>query len=492
MLDEPQTKRLLLLQALWEVDENRVVLQENMVGRLPLEIAEDLEGPVAKDEEPAWLDRIATRLEERLRQRHQLDLSKLATVPLSSRAAFSFGAVFALAMGAATNYLGTEPEINLLLNPFMLLLLWHFGVYLAMVSLGLFGWKRRGTKNPISWLLPQLIKTIPRLTARFSRDDTTLNREQSRVRQTARLRFLELWFHQCGRFAHARVAMLLHLLAIFFALGVVLGLYFRALVQAYSFTWSSTFIRDQETLRQFLSWVFRPVLWIFPDGLPPLAQSAHAGDWIHLFALSALIYIAIPRLAMLFWQSGRHRRFRRQGFALDTAVDPFRRWLSALRGEAAQVRIWLYGYTPDRSTTPRLERLARELWGQRLSRIRLDKIEWGEDEVPLEPPAPNEHPVTLAVVLVFNGAQTPETEVHGAFVRHLTTFLSDHPSDCTLLIVVDHQKIPLDRAEERRTAWQRVLESAEVVHSYWTDLSNPESFSETSLTSIAQTLWRPQ
>ena len=69
-----------------------------------------------------------------------------------------------------------------------------------------------------------------------------------------------------------------------------------------------------------------------------------------------------------------------------------------------------------------------------------------------------------ATMIVFNGIQTPETEVHGELVEEARRACSDH----ALLFVVDSAAVDEASLSARRESWLSLLGAA-----VWTDLRRP-------------------
>jgi hypothetical protein len=106
---------------------------------------------------------------------------------------------------------------------------------------------------------------------------------------------------------------------VFVASGAIAGMYFRGLFQGYRVVWDSTFIVDQESVDVFIRVLFGPSLWlsnVFGLGLANEISVARlltpegdeADGWIHLFAISVLVAVVLPRLALAAWQSSRAGR----------------------------------------------------------------------------------------------------------------------------------------------------------------------------------------
>jgi hypothetical protein len=111
----------------------------------------------------------------------------------------------------------------------------------------------------------------------------------------------------------------LHLSAIGMATGAIAGMYIRGLFFDYNVAWQSTFVREPETVATILRFLLGPAAIVVGEPLPtgasvaPLFTSAgdEAGRWIHLYAVSAILFILIPRGFLASVATTRLRRARR-------------------------------------------------------------------------------------------------------------------------------------------------------------------------------------
>lgn len=248
----------------------------------------------------------------------------------------------AFCVGVATNYLGPLTKIPLLLNPIMALAAWNCLLYIAL----LLWWLRARLKSagassapaarPISapspaqsdapadpldaapWsarvLFPSLWILIHNLTLRFH-----ATKQQTASFAAVARRFWSHWVEAARPLLIARWRRLAHCLALALTLGAIAGMYFRGVFLRYDVVWSSTFITDERTIARWVEIVFAPAVWISrslgrdlgaeidvarlmaPEGAP-------AAPWIHLFVLTALVTILIPRAVLAVAQGFSVRR----------------------------------------------------------------------------------------------------------------------------------------------------------------------------------------
>ena len=128
--------------------------------------------------------------------------------------------------------------------------------------------------------------------------------------RNARIYFIELWLQVANVLSATRIFLILNAMAIALTCGVVAGLYLRGLFQEYQFAWFSTF--DKSIVMNLGKVIFAPVLFLTQENMPKENMGA---AWIHLFAVSAVFYILVPRFLILF-----HTRFKLK--KLSKSIEP--------------------------------------------------------------------------------------------------------------------------------------------------------------------------
>lgn len=240
-------------------------------------------------------------------------------------------------VGVGTNYLGSFEKIPLLLNPIMALVAWNLFLYLLLLA----GWLRFGFKKTprqaeqehskergssprmepspgdlpsvaparsAPWtarvLFPSIWIFIHNFTLRFH-----ATRKQAASFVKVARRFWSHWIEAARPLLAARWKRMLHCSALSLTAGAVLGMYVRGVFLRYEVVWSSTFITDETTVSRWVDVIFAPAILatriagrdlsdaidiaqlMSPDGAP-------AAPWIHLFALTAALFIVVPRLIL--------------------------------------------------------------------------------------------------------------------------------------------------------------------------------------------------
>jgi Protein of unknown function (DUF2868) len=244
-------------------------------------------------------------------------------------------------LGLATNLLGPANQIHVVRNPVFILIAWNLLVYLALFVVFLSGKAKsaEAARYPSPQDSLERSQPLPSLQSRLAQHPSKVPwavkyllpsvwqflyrmifgaHEQKRLARVI-WRFTHHWLSLAGGLVVDRWRRLLHLSSVFLATGAVAGMYFRGLFQGYRVVWDSTFIVDESAVAGLIHVLFAPSLWlsdVFGLGLrnkisiSPLLTPAgdHADGWIHLFAISVVIAIVLPRLALASWQSIRLNR----------------------------------------------------------------------------------------------------------------------------------------------------------------------------------------
>jgi hypothetical protein len=294
----------------------------------------------AKHEEPglAWVQKRAAYLYAYVTGPYR-SLLKLAalpgpwTIPICA---------FVLMVGLATNLLGPAEKIHVIRNPVFILVAWNLFIYLGLFLVSAIRMLRRTalarsktsraaagrdhagahreTADTEAAKVPWSVRLLLPMLWRMVRE-SKLGSHEAKTVPTVIAHFAANWFAVARPLVAARWKRLLHLGALFLAVGAVGGMYIRGLFQDYEVVWTSTFVRREETLSAIIDVLFGPSL-LLSDliGLPLGSEihvarlltstGDHADAWIHLFALTVLITVVIPRASLALWNSLRIRRLR--------------------------------------------------------------------------------------------------------------------------------------------------------------------------------------
>ncbi len=120
------------------------------------------------------------------------------------------------------------------------------------------------------------------------------------------------WTHwsKCARpLILSRWRYLLHLSALLIALGAIAGMYLRGLVFDYNVIWASTFIKDEASVSSLVNVLLGPAQFVarllgleLESAIDVSKLTSSSGDpaaaWIHLFSISAVVFVVLPRLGL--------------------------------------------------------------------------------------------------------------------------------------------------------------------------------------------------
>ena len=372
-----------------------------------------------------------------------------------------------LVLGLAANAIGPSQRINLLAPPVWAVLLWNGVVYGLLLAHALAALLGRVPRRPGP--LRQLVQRLPpfRLALPVAAGAGAAAARDFRTR----------WLTLSLPLTASRAALLMHAGAAALALGLIGGLYLRGLVRDYRAGGESTFL-GAATVHRLLTALLAPAAaWAgiaLPDeaGIEALRVTAAGGtggpaaDWIHLYALTLLAAVVLPRAALALG-SGLRAAWLARRFALPLADPYFQRLLREQQGRAALVSVQPYAQAPDAAAALGLRAVLARVYGESVQLGIAPALAFGDDEaLAAAPPLPAGSTV---VVALFDLAATPEAEHHGRFLQALAR------AGMPVLAVVDEAAFRArfgglpERLAERRAAWQRLAGNAVFV-----DLSQPD------------------
>lgn len=369
-------------------------------------------------------------------------------------------AIPALAAGLLVNGLGESQRVNLLNFPLLLLFLWNFGTYMSTALMPLLKSSLKTTwfDTAASWLLKitGIREQRPWYLGNLSDSSTVPWIQESRKR------FIVLWWPHVRPVWTQRLRQLLHLGAACMALGIVLGLYIRGLALDYQANWESTFLSANQ-VQVLLNTLLGPAAWLLSYPFPDLSeivnlqapQHGPAAPWIHMWAVTALAMIVIPR-SLMVWRCYQSLNKARDTFALPLHDPYFVHLLAPDRGQEMHVDILPYSYHPSSAAKHFLDHGFLNLFGNLATIQWQSAISFGQ-EIPTWPKVST---LTRAFVVIFNSGQTPEGEVHGEWLHTIQTQMDTARPDSRLLVLLDEepygQTVDKTRMIERRQAWQRL------------------------------------
>jgi hypothetical protein len=405
--------------------------------------------------------------------------------------------VLALIAGFVTHQLGAGKVVNLLSIPLLGLVAWNLVVYVLWVVVECS--PGRGGHPPDGRVPGGLGGWLNRLLLRGAgvRMEHALPAGGSAqgaaaVVAMARRAFWEKWLRVLRAQAAVWVELAFHAGAVALAVGLVAGMYARGLSAEYKAAWESTFLRAP-AVSAVLRTALGPAALVLgreiPPGeqmqrlnihdqenLPPAERESAAG-WIHLYALTALIFIALPRLGLIAVMIRRERRIQTHAPAEPAIAAVHRALVRQAGGQGIAVAIQPFAAEPDPARLADLRSVVRRLWPDTGAVAIQPTLAYGEEDEGLESlawPAPaNAGPPrpSTRLVLLMSLSATPEREVHGELVRALDARAAQSARDDqgALAVALDarafrRQFDGLPEAErrlrERRAAWEKVVEGA--------------------------------
>jgi hypothetical protein len=325
--------------------------------------------------------------------------------------------VLGLFAGALLDRIADPHRVDLLSAPLLFIIGWNLLVYLALLVWALVPGRKTG------WAGQGLLR-------RLSVGKLALPRKLPGPLSRGLGNFLSEWAVLSEPLTRARLSRTVHLSAAAFALGAVLSLYARGLLTQYVAGWESTFL-DAAQVHTLLSWLFKPVLFLFPflqgfsladiEALRFSARTPAAGGerWVHLYGATIMLLVVLPRLLLALLAGWRASRMARH-FPLDLEHPYFRKLADSIgAGTPAVLRVLPYSYTLDEARDRGLWTVAAMALGAQARVLLRPTVPYGEEpKEALREHAFEDAGVTVTAAL-FSLAATPEKENHGAFLDYL-------------------------------------------------------------------------
>lgn len=383
-----------------------------------------------------------------------------------------------LIAGGLADSIGSSQRINLLAPPLWAVLAWNAVVYLLLLGHALARLLARSTR-PGSGV--RLMQRMLRLGRRLPGADAASASAGGSAR--ALQAFAGAWLRASAPLSAARASTLLHAAAAALAVGLIAGLYLRGLVFDYRAAWESTFL-SADAARAALATVLAPASALSGIALPDAAgfaalrevhgssaAGAPAAPWIHLLALTLLLFVVLPRSVLALVDALRARWLAGR-VVLPPGDAYFERLARQHRGDVAHVVVLPYASTPTAQAALGLRALLAPALGDGLQlRIASTAAFGAEDEAN----AALDAGTTLAIAL-FDLSATPEAESQGRFARQLAVRA---PAGAATVLLVDEagfkQRFGTDSARlaQRRETWRVFAEALGTV-AVCIDLGTPD------------------
>jgi hypothetical protein len=480
-MHQQSLRTVLLIQAIEETDRtgevipladradaSRAVVRESPKPKLGGSAPES-GAPLSKQSE-AFLVKRAERLLDRLRTR-----SPAVTHILALAGGFTWLGkavlVVALLAGVSMSALDGSRRINILAFPLIGLIAWNLLVYVALVVAWVRAWGRPAAAANF-WSATIFERWIGGRIEALMRHSTRFNVPLT----TGLRRFAAQWAVLSQPLILLRAKRLLHSAAAILAIGLVAGLYVRGIALRYEAGWESTFLGPASAFT-LVSALYGPaaalsgISYGTPDQLQALRWTATGGGgdaapWIHLIAITAVLYIIVPRLlaavAATFgmWNFSRH-------VPIPPGLLGYARTLVLGVGTGSSneiASVTPYAYEPKPQSVAGLEVLLGAALGGNLRMEMRAPVKYGDEK---SIATRIEEQAATWNVLLLTLASTPEVENHGALIGGWRDWLVKHSSASPLLILVDEGPYASrmrgdagfeQRLQERRKLWREFVE----------------------------------
>jgi hypothetical protein len=471
-----ELRTVLLIQAIEETDRagevipladraeaSRAVLRESSAKR-----AEAQPSAVLSAQSQAFLVKRSMRLFDRLSLRSPAVMHILALAGGLTWLG-RFVLVMALAVGVSLSALDGSRHINILAFPLIGLIAWNIFVYVLLIVTWIK--TRGGTAAPGFWSAHVYERWIASRIESLMRHSTRYNVPLT----TGLRRFAGEWGVLSQPMLVFRAKRLMHLAAALVAIGLIVGLYIRGIALRYEAGWESTFLGPQSAYA-LISALYEPasaLSGISHGSIGEITElrwtatggGGEAASWIHLIAITAGLYIVLPRLLAATAASFGLWRLSRQ-LPVPASLLGYARTLvmgvgSGTVGETASVVP--YAYEPKPPSVAGLESLLAATLGANLKVQVRDPVKYGDEETVATRLA-----ATSAAwhVILMTLASTPEIENHGAFLTAWRDWLAKNATSAPLLIVIDEGPYAArmrgeaaleQRVQERRKLWREFV-----------------------------------
>lgn len=404
--------------------------------------------------------------------------------------------LLALALGFLTNQMGGGKVINLLSLPMLGLVMWNLFVYAVWGAgkLGVFGDSFLGDGHVFhfAWLNRWLLRSAGLKADHAHAEKPMAPEGTAAVVAVARRRFWEKWTRVLRAQAAEWVELAFHAGAIALAAGLAAGMYARGLSSEYKAAWESTFL-DAPAVSAVLRTALGPASLALGETIPQAEgmqllnihdqekmephERESAARWIHMYALTAVLFIGLPRLglASLAWRQLRRIDARTP---LEPAVQvAFEGLVRQVTGRESPVWVLPFAAEPPDDRQHDLRAALRRLWPETGTALFLATVPYGGEDEALEklawPPQAEKRtaatpPTRLAVLMSLSS--TPENEVHGQLLRELNQRAASGSREDgeSLAVVLDTRPFRTQfefmpehdrRLRERRAAWERLISS---------------------------------
>lgn len=410
--------------------------------------------------------------------------------PIQWKSCFTFLLfIISFLTGFIANEFDSGKRLNLLAFPIIIMLLWSFVVY----GINLFMFIRsRLMDAPVVNSNNSILNFLLSQTIRIFKRDITPPTDLGYTLNRCLLNFYHKWIQLSTGIYKNYVTRVMHICVVLFVVGVIGGMYFRGLETEYHAGWESTFLRPESVL-WFLSVVLGPASLISGVALPGLdeIESIRWGDgiigenaavWIHLFAITSILFIIIPRSLLAFNAFKKEMRLR-ANFPLSIESDSyFRKILKVKHGKKELVCVVPYSIELPDNQTDVLRSLIAQVYGYKTEIEFHEIVPYGGEDGFLDGVVTRVDTSAECLFVIFNLSSIPEEEIHGALISRLEDVFTKADSTRQLIVVIDeshftfrfsNQSDVQERLRLRRELWERKI-TGRKIKPFFINLQNPD------------------
>jgi hypothetical protein len=363
-------------------------------------------------------------------------------------------------------------RINILAFPLIGLIAWNFIIYALLIAARIK--RRRATPAGTLW------------TGRFyerwigARIDGLLKQSMrfNAPLATALRRFTREWVQVEHPLLLERAQLLMHGAAALVAAGLIAGLYIRGIVFRYEAGWESTFL-SPNSVHVLLAVLYGPGAMLSGIGLPSISGinalrwtgvsgGGEAASWIHLIALTAMLYIIVPRLILACMSGFNLWRLWRNPPLPAAFIGYARAVLAGTAGGGMResVSVICFAYEPSPASIAGLQTLLAATLGPIIELQMRATVRYGQEDAFRATLSSSGADATDWNVLLMAAASTPEVENHGAVINTLRDALARKSQPLPLLVVIDTGPYAArmqgdatfeQRLRERRNLWSKFV-----------------------------------
>jgi hypothetical protein len=465
-MKEDGARRLALVRAIESADPAEALLTRDdrlyATGAALAEINGDIDGRRDKRRDDQLLERRSALAYDRLAARYPAVLEADRRVRWPSWLNWALP-IAALGLGIASNAVDGR-RLSIIAFPMLGMVLWNLVIYVLLILKSL---RRLGPAQDHAQPHP--------LTAIFERVAGAERAAASNHQPLggALIHFVRDWMAWSVPLTNGRAARVLNLSAAAVAVGLLIGMYLRALGTEYRAGWESTLL-GPEAVHALIHFMLWPASLVTGVQLPDVSQvqalrwapsqnGENAGPWLHLYAASAVLVVILPRLVMASWNALRVARLQSH-FPIPGQEDFYvRRLIRSVHGGASVIRIVPYSFHPPERARRQLERVVADVLGER-TRVALEppipyggEDEWLEGLDLVTPDADH-------LIVLFSLSATPEAENHGALVTGIRRRIAEAKSGADLAVLLDESGMRQrlgegadERIQSRQASWETML-----------------------------------